>query len=76
MSDSPTESDFDALPEAFRLALFELARREAGIETTPLTMRAIEQASATPRGTVHVRYTTALIKLRRRAEQLDLSPES
>lgn len=76
MSDSPTESDFDQLPEALRLALFDLARHEAGVESTPLTVRAIEQATAIGRGTVHNRYTAALLKMRRRAQQLDLSPES
>lgn len=88
MIDELPESEFDALPEAFRLALMERARilGDAALDddlpaTTPkrhqaLTMRAIEQAAAIGRGTVHNRYAAALLKLRRRAEQLDLSPES
>ncbi len=68
----PSERDFDALPEALRLALLEAARLEIG--APPLNLPQIAAATGTPYTTVHRRLTVALMKMRRRAAEMGIDP--
>lgn len=71
----PTDPDTDddlawgELPEACRLALLDLARRDLGIARRPLTVRQIAEASGVPRSTVHASEVRALLRLRARLDR-------
>jgi hypothetical protein len=71
-----TESDFDQLPDALRLALVECARRQlAGAGDPPsLNLSQISEATATPITTINRRYHIAMIKLRAAAQKRDITP--
>ena len=72
-----TETEFDELPEWQRLALVDLARWELAAsrgqaEPVTLNLAQISEAAAIPWGTLHRRYSIALIKLRAQAYELGL----
>lgn len=72
---TPDETDFDQLPEALRLALFERARQQLSAgkpEKLDLNLAQISEATAIGRGTVHNRYRIALLKLRAEVDKRDL----
>ena len=72
MSASEQEGDFDQLPEALRLALLDLVRRGRAEEDLAMSAAQIAAAAAIPVHVVNRRLSIALLKLRHRAEQLDL----
>lgn len=70
-----TEDDFDQLPEALRLALFDHARRELAEkigEPVAVNLAQLSEATSIGRGTVHNRYRVALLKLRHAANERGL----
>lgn len=72
-----TESTFDQLPEALRLALLDCARREHATrrgqsEPAALNLSQISDATAIPITTINRRYHIALLKLRKQAPFLGL----
>lgn len=68
------EDRFDQLPEALRLALLEDARRRLKLEQTPLPLTQISEATGIPYEEANKRLTAALLKLRRRAAELEIEP--
>lgn len=66
------ESEYDRLPEAFRLALLERARVELGVQARPLTTRQIAEVVGMSKSNVHLRTQAALLRLRRAAEERGL----
>lgn len=69
-----TETDFDQLPEALRLALVERARDMLATNKphAPLNLSQISEVTAIPITTVNRTYHIALLKLRKAAHKLDL----
>ena len=68
------ERDFDELPEALRLALLDLARRRLRVEGHEMSVAQIAEAAAIPYASAQRRLAVALLKLRPRADELDLNP--
>jgi hypothetical protein len=68
------DEDFDRLPEALRLALLEHARLTISAQRgkpVSLTPEQLAEASSTPASQVHRTCRIALLKLRRRALELE-----